>query len=233
MSKCMGLGRVLAVGLMVSPTAAFAGAWTLDAGQGIAIVTGTPSQADKAFDGSGNLQSIPRYSKDELQALIEYGATDWFTLMLAPSLQHVDIGAPFDAQRTGLGYTDIGGRMRVWNNNSWVLSAQTTFRMPGTFDKSNVAAIGYTDPEVDVRGLFGYSFAAGAWPAFVDVQVAQRFRIGGPPDEFRTDVTLGLPAARSVALSHAVVQRDLGRRRGVGVIRAMPITSSSSARSMH
>ena len=64
--------------------------------------------------------------------------------------------------------------------------------MPGTFDKSNVAAIGYTEPEIDVRGLLGYSFAVGAWPAFVDVQVAQRYRLGGPPDEFRTDVTLGV-----------------------------------------
>ena len=92
MSRCMRLGRVLAVGLMVSPTAAFAGAWTLDAGQGVAIVSGTVSQSDKAFDGNGKLRSIPRYSKDELQALIEYGATDWFTVMLAPSLQRVAIG---------------------------------------------------------------------------------------------------------------------------------------------
>jgi hypothetical protein len=192
MSKFVSLGRVLAVGLMAAPTSAFAGAWTLDAGQGSAIVTGSPSQADKAFDGGGNLQSIPRYSKAELQALLEYGATDWLTVMLAPSLQHIAIAAPFEAQRDGLGYTDVGARMRISRGDSWVLSAQTTFRIPGTFDKSNAAAIGYTDPEVDIRGLFGYSFAAGAWPAFVDVEVAQRFRIGGPPDEFRTDVTLGL-----------------------------------------
>lgn len=204
MSKCVGLGCVLAVGLMVSPTAAFAGAWTLDAGQSTAIVTGTASQADKAFDGSGNTQPIPRYSKDELQALFEYGATNWLTLMFMPSLQHIDIAAPFEAQRTGLGYTDIGGRMRLWGGDSWVLSAQTTFRIPGTFDKSNVAAIGYTDPEVDVRALFGYAFNAGTWPAFVDVQVAQRFRMGGPPDEFRADVTLGLrPAERWLLLAQS------------------------------
>jgi protein XagA len=201
MSKCIGLGCVIAAGLMAYPTSAFAGAWTLDAGQGTAIVTGSPSQSDKAFDGSGNLQSIPRYSKDEAEALIEYGATNWFTVMLAPSLQHIDIAAPVDAQRSGLGYTDIGGRMRLLQGDSWVLSAQTTFRMPGTFDKSNVAAIGYTDPEVDVRGLFGYSFTAGSWPGFVDVEVAQRFRIGGPPDEFRADITLGVrPAERWLLL---------------------------------
>src|SRR5882724_6675722 len=191
----LSLGRVVVMGLIASPTAASAGAWLQETGQGQVIVTGTPSQADKAFDGSGNLQSTPRYSKSELQALLEYGATNWLTVMLSPSLQHVDIAAPLDAKRTGLGYTDIGGRMLLLQGSSWVLSAQTTLRVPGTFDKSNPAAIGYTDPEIDIRGLFGYSFAAGAWPAFVDVQVGQRFRFDGPPDEFRADFTLGFQVA--------------------------------------
>lgn len=191
MGRLMGLGRALGVILMVSPSAAFAGAWTLDAGQGVAIVTGTASQASKVFDGGGNLQSAPRYTKDELQALFEYGATDWFTVMLAPSLQHVDIASPFDASRNGFGYTDIGGRVRLGAGNDWVVSAQTTVRVPGTSDKTNPAAIGYTNMEVDIRGLLGYSFAAGAWPAFIDLQVAQRFRLDGPPDEFRADFTFG------------------------------------------
>jgi hypothetical protein len=32
-------------------------------------------------------------------------------------------------------------------------------------------------------------------PAFVDLQLAQRFRAGAPPDEFRFDATLGVQAA--------------------------------------
>ena len=191
-----GLGRVAALALMMlSPAPAFAGAWLQDVGQGQAIVTATPSQGNQIFDGSGNLQSIPRYSKDELQALVEYGATKWLTVLLSPSLQHVDIAPPFDAQRTGLGYTDLGARVLILEGSSWVLSGQTTLRIPGTFDKSNPAATGYYDPELDVRALFGYSFTAGSWPSFIDVQVAQRFRFDGPPDEFRADVTLGMRVA--------------------------------------
>jgi hypothetical protein len=192
MRKCFDLRFVLAIGLTALSTAAFAGAWTLNTGQGVAIVTASASQSDKAFDGKSSLQSIPRYSKGELQALLQYGASDWLTLIFSPSMQHVAIGGPFDVQRTGSGYTDVGGRMRLLEGNSWVVSAQTTFRIPGTFDKSNLAAIGYTEPEVDIRGLVGYSFAAGAWPAFVDIQVGQRFRLGGPPNELRADVTFGL-----------------------------------------
>jgi hypothetical protein len=204
MCMSVGLGRVLAIGLMVFPAAAHAGAWTLDAGQSIAVITGTTATANSAFDASGNTQPIPRYSKTELQALFEFGATNWLTLMLAPSLQHVGIDPPFAAQRSGFGYTDLGARARIGGGDSWVVSAQTTFRVPGTFDKSNPAAIGYTDAEIDVRGLFGYSFKVGAMPAFLDVQVAQRFRLGGPPDEFRTDVTLGVrPADRWLVMAQS------------------------------
>lgn len=212
MTGCrVGWAVPLVFGALVSP--ACGGAWTLDAGTGQAVVTGTLTQSDRLFDGAGNTKAIPRYDKFELQALIEYGATDRFTLMLQPMLQHVDIGAPIDAQRSGLGFSEFGGRLRLFGESSWVVSAQTTVRVPGTFDKSNPAAIGYTDPEIDVRGLLGHSFTAGAWPAFLDVQLAQRFRIGGPPDEFHADVTLGVRPAPSwmlLAQSFNVISEGAG-----------------------
>jgi hypothetical protein len=192
MTRRVGIRCILAVGLMSTATAAFAGAWTLDPGTGELIIAGTAMQATSVFDSNSKLQSIPRYSKEEAQALIEYGVTNWFTAMLQPSLQHVNIAAPFGTERGGLGYTDIGGRARIWSDDSWVVSAQATFRIPGVLDKTNPAAIGYTDPEIDIRGLVGYSFKAGTLPAFIDVEVAQRFRLGGPPDEFRTDITFGI-----------------------------------------
>jgi hypothetical protein len=192
MSSRVGLGRVLAIGLMTSPGAALAGAWTLESGQGLAIMSLTPSQARKVFDARGNVQSTPPYSKTELETLFEYGVSSWFTAMLAPSVQHISIGAPIEAHRTGSGYTDVGGRVLLSQGSAWVLSAQTTLRVPGAFDKSSAASIGYTDSEVDVRGLFGYGFEIAGWPTFIDVQLAQRFRLGGPPDEFRADLTLGV-----------------------------------------
>jgi hypothetical protein len=149
-------------------------------------------QSSRVFSTGSDLRPIPHYNKDEAQALIEYGVTNWFTAMLAPSLQHVDIAPPFNAARSGLGYTDLGGRVKIWSDASWMLSGQVLLRVPGTRDFSNPAAIGYTDPEVDIRGLVGYSFNVGTMPSFVGVEVAQRFRIGGPPDEFRTDVTFGV-----------------------------------------
>ena len=183
---------VLAMAMAASPTAALAAAWTLDAGTGQAFLIGTASSSDHIFNASRNIQSTPRYDKFELTGLIEYGATNWLTLMLLPQLQHIDIASPIDAQRTGVGYTEFGGRARLYEANSWIFSAQTTVRVAGTTASANPAAIGYTDTQIDVRGLLGRTFTVGAWPAFFDMQVAQRFRGGGAPDEFRADFTLGV-----------------------------------------
>jgi hypothetical protein len=150
------------------------------------------------------LAPTPRYGKFELQGLIEYGLTDRFTVIAAPGLQHVDIAAPTSAQRTGLGYAEFGGRYRVLTGDSWVFSAQTTVRIPGTADSANPAAIGYTGVETDIRGLLGYSFGIAGMPSFVDLQLAQRFRGGAPPDEFRADVTLGIrPAPKWLVLAQS------------------------------
>jgi protein XagA len=195
MNKYVGLGCVLTGSFLASTAAVFGGAWTLPTGQGQVIVTGTPSEGVLAFDENGKLEPLPRYSKDELQALTEYGATDWLTMILTPMLQHVSFAAPDSGQRTGLGYTDFGGRVRLWHDDSWVVSVQTIFRMPGTFDRISTAAIGYYDPEVDTRVLVGYGFKAGTYPAFINVEVAQRERFDGPPDEFRADVTFGIQPA--------------------------------------
>jgi hypothetical protein len=178
------------------PQAAGAGAWLMPEGGGQIVVTGAGSSATRVFDSAGHLQSTPRYNKTELQALMEYGVTDWLTAIAIPSLQHVDIGAPTDARRTGFGNSEFGARARVLQDSDWVLSAQGTVRVPGTLDTGNPAAVGYTGFDVDLRGLFGASFALGGLPAFVDVQVAQRFRTGGPPSEARIDLTFGLRTAQ-------------------------------------
>jgi protein XagA len=204
-----GLGLL---GVLGSPCPAFAGAWTLPAGSGQAGVITTVSSATRGFDGSG-LTPTPRYDKTEVQGLIEYGITDQLTVIGSPGLQHIDIAAPTDARRTGLGYTELGGRYRLLQADSWVLSGQATMRVPGTNDTSNPAAIGYTGVETDIRGLFGYSFAFRDLPAFVDLQVAQRFRAGGPPSELRADATFGVQVAPQwllLAQSFNVVSEGAG-----------------------
>lgn len=194
----MASGRaksILAIALLMAPVPALAGAWTMDMDTGQLIVSGTVSQGSRAFDASRNTAATPRYSKVEVQSLFEYGLSDRFTLMIAPGYQHVDIAAPSSVSRNGLGYSDFGARYRFLEGDSWVASAQVLMRAPGTDQYYNAAAIGYTDPEMDMRALFGTSFTVGGLASFIDLQVAQRFRYGDPPNEFRFDATFGIRPA--------------------------------------
>lgn len=188
-------GSILAITLLCTPSAVLAGAWTLEKGKGQLIVTGSFSQANKAYDGARNTVETPRYRKFELQGLLEYGLTDRFTLMIAPGYQHVDIAAPTNASRSGLGFSDFGGRYKIMQGASWVFSGQVLMRAPGTSQAGNPAAVGYTEPEIDTRALFGKSFTVAALASFIDLQVAQRFRYGNAPNEFRFDATFGISPA--------------------------------------
>lgn len=190
-----GVKFLLLLSVALIPQAAHGGAWTLPEGHGQIVVTDTSSEATHAFDDKGSAQPTAHYSKEELQALMEYGVSDWLTAMLIPSLQHVNIGTPVSAERTGFGNSELGARARLTQGNTWVLSTQGTVRIPGTYDANNPAAVGYTGVEFDIRALYGQSLSFGRLPAFVDVQVAQRFRTAGPPDEARIDLTFGLRVA--------------------------------------
>jgi protein XagA len=164
----------------------------LDEGQGQALMTATASRADEVFDSGHRLKSTPRYNKFEFQTLFEYGISDRLTAIVAPGLQHIDIAAPVDARRSGLGFFEFGGRYSLSRSDDWVLSGQATVRVPGTFDAGNPAAIGYNRVEYDFRVLLGRTFTLYSLPAFLDLQLGQRFRDGAQPNELRIDATLGV-----------------------------------------
>ncbi len=183
---------VLAASPLAVPAEALAGAWTLPEGHGQFLLTATPSRADRAYDGDWSKMPSPRTNKLEMSGFLEYGVTDRFTAIINPGFQHIDIADPVSARRSGLGYTEIGGRGVFAQGSSWVLSGQTLLRVPGTTDNSNPAAIGYNANEVDIRALLGANLSFGSWPAFIDLQAAQRMRAGAAPDEFRADFTFGV-----------------------------------------
>ena len=197
----IGVGLGVGLGLLGPSPAALAGAWTLDAGAGQVLVGGTLSTSDLVFNPARQMQDAPRYNKFESQALLEYGVTEHFTAIVGPGLQDIHIEAPVNAERAGLGYTDLGGRYQLLQADSWVVSGQVLLRLPGTTENANPAAIGYTDVQTDVRALLGHSFVLGSMPAFIDLEAAQRFCTAGAPDEFHADLTFGVrPAPRWLLL---------------------------------
>ncbi len=209
---CVKLALGLLLGLLSAPSAALAGAWTLPQGTGEWLAGVTAATSTSYFNGSG-LTSIPRYSKFEAEAYIEYGITDNLTGILNPGLQSIDIASPYSASRNGLGYTEFGARYGFLQTPDWVVSGQATLRVPGITNTSNPAAIGYTDVEADLRALIGHNFYVSGMPAFFDLEVAQRERSDGYPSEFRADATIGvrvLPQWLLLAQSFNVVSEGAG-----------------------
>jgi protein XagA len=186
----------------IAPSArpALAGAWTQQAGHGQALAVVTHSKSSHEFDDDGDLVGRPRYDKTEAGLLIEYGVTDWLTLMLQPQLLIVDIAPPVNADSSGPGYTDIGARARLWSDEDEVFSVQALGRAPGKHDESNPAEIGNTDAELDIRALYGHSFKVEDHDAFIDAQFAYRVRFDDPPSEVRFDFTFGIRARPDLLL---------------------------------
>ena len=195
---------------------AVAAAWTLPAGDGQAIVGGAFLKGDRYFDARGKLIPEAAYRKFELPILLEYGLTDRVTLIAAPSALNVSVATEPASRYSGAGYTDLGARVRLWSSDTDVISLQATTRLPGARDAANPAAVGWTDPEHDLRVLWGRSFAVGPWPAFLDGQLAYRLRAGGPADEIRVDVTLGArPAPQWLLLVQSFNTASVGAPSGI------------------
>lgn len=181
--------------LLLAPSAARAGAWTFEAGTGQAILQASAAHSSTEFGPSSELYASRPYSKVEATLVFEYGATDWLTLIVAPQFLAVDLGEPAPASYAGPGYSDAGARVRLFAAENMVVSAQVVGRFPGTGNSQSAAAVGYEDPELDLRLLAGYSFTLFGKAAYLDMEAAQRMRFGDPPDEFRLDVTLGVRVA--------------------------------------
>lgn len=186
------------MGLLTSllwPAEATAGAWTMKAGEGQIIAQSSFAHAASEFGPSSELFDSRPYDKVEVTLVFEYGLTDWLTLIAAPQFLSVSLGEPDPASYAGLGYTDAGARLRLWQADGFVLSGQVVGRFSGTGNSQSAAAVGYEDPELDLRLLAGFSFSLWGRAAYLDLQLAQRQRFGDPPDEIHVDATLGVRVA--------------------------------------
>ena len=203
-------GAILA--LLAATDQATAGAFNEPEGHGVAIVDLTLSEGSRYFDGYGKLTSSPSFKRGDTSAYVEYGVTDWLMAVIRPDLTAVSLGGTPSAHYTGLGPSEAGAQVRLLAFGPAVLAAQGSFRLPGSTDTHNRALLGDTARSADARVLAGYSFSLGPYPAFVDAEVAYRFRDQGAPDEIHSDLTLGVrPIAELLLMLQAFDTTDLGK----------------------
>ncbi len=201
--------------LALAPHDALAGAWTQQEGNGIAIATFAHSKANTRFLEDGSTSRATDFRKTEVRLYLEYGLTDWATIVAQPEWRHKKTGPARGEEVRGLGRIDAGVRVRLWQGETSVFSVQGSARMPGASDRLAPANGGDTEWELDGRLLFGRGFPVFGHHAFTDMQLGYRFRFGDPADELRFDLTSGIDVTPSIlALVQSFNSVSVGRATG-------------------
>ena len=201
---------------LLMPSALQAQTFLQEKDQGRVIANTIYSHSDKGFDDNANVQDIANYDQVSVYLLTEYGLTDDVTLLLTPSFRSVNVKGGDDS--TGLGYTDVGARVRLAEGSNYVISAQGLVRIPGVKRRDNQAQVGNTDTEYDLRLAGARTFQIGGSPAFFSLEGAYRLREGQPPNEYHVDATFGVNATPRLLLL-ASSFNTISDGRGSGVFR--------------
>jgi len=179
-----------ALAAVLAPAAALAGAWTWPEGTGQAILS--LDVGGGAFGGQTQTGAAARETRLETSLDMEYGLRDWLTAFVHGGLENYAVAAPVGDSYRGLDYSAAGLRARLFSSQSLVWSVQGTALVPGAHDPLRPAQAGNTGFDSDWRTLVGTSFALGNWQGFFDAGLGYRTRAGGPPDEWRADLTFGV-----------------------------------------
>jgi len=205
---------VALVGALLTPTCGWAQGFMQPEGKGRVITSVIYSHSDKGFDDDGDAVDIADYDQLQVYVLAEYGLTKDLTLLLTPSYRDVQVKG--GDSTSGLGYTDVGARFRLASTDTFTLAAQGLVRIPGKKRRDNVAQIGATDAEYDLRMQGTKTFEIGGMSSFFILEGAYRLRDGQPPNEFKIDGTLGVrlaPRFQVLASSYNTISDG----RGVGI----------------
>lgn len=175
----------IALASSLFPALAHAGAWTEQAGDGRVILTLRGTTANDYFDSGGDKTNGPTFRSETAEEYATYGLTNSTTLVLQSSYSHLHPDAPAQGA-SGFDETQLGVQQRLWHDDDQVISVQASAFLPGNSRLTSGGA------DLELRGLYGQSFGLLGRNAFVDTQLAYRWRANGFADQFRTDLTLGV-----------------------------------------
>ena len=172
--------------------AAFGGAWLMPPGDGQVIVYTAFSESTRAFDAKGHLIPVPAYRKFELGTYIEYGLTDWLTLVAAPSYDRIRNPPPGQSYK-GPGDSEIAARVGLYHTDTSVISIQAGLRLPGASFADSLGPFEVLrSASLDVRGMAGRNCVVAGMDGFVEAQAGYRVYSADKRGEYRIDLTMGL-----------------------------------------
>ncbi len=192
----------------VVTSAARAGAWLQNTGEGMAIVSGTYFTSDSFFDEAGNSQPQDRFRKHEMQAYGEFGATKDWTVGANLFLNRV---AQSGEQNIGIADSEFFARRQLYRTDDMVISTQPLIKLPSLYRESNPPLGGSRSADGELSVLAGFAMPVMSSHDYLDTRVAYRARSKGLSSQFRGDIALGMylrpdillvPAIRSITSIH-------------------------------
>jgi hypothetical protein len=141
-----------------------------------------------------------KQDRGDAETYVEYGVTNELTIFGETALERYTLSEPTPSNYTGLDYSDLGLRKKLWSTGEWVFSGEATIFLPGADNSLSPAQAGDTGRAGEARLLAGGNLMFGPIPAFVDLELGYRLRTAGPPDEWHGDFTFGLKPNPSVML---------------------------------
>lgn len=164
-----------------------AGAWTEALDQGQFIATVTAAAADRGFDAAGAAQPSPS-RRLLLQTYTAYGWREGVTVFATTESVYARVGT-VTAFDNGV---DGGVRLRLWQDDSNVVSGEVSVRTAGAYNYSVSNGGDHASSALGLRLLYGHGFAWDGMNGFVDVQLDQRWITAPRPSEAGLDLTAGL-----------------------------------------
>ncbi|MDR7114806.1 hypothetical protein [Caulobacter sp. BE254] len=171
---------------------AWAGAWPMKDGEGLAILKYEDQKADTGFDPDGVEVAIAPRHDQTLSLYGEYGLTDRLTLQSKTALTR---GHDSFVDYEGLGAVELGLRYALLHRDRSVVSLYLGAARDGVGRNAGYAAPGQGDMDLEARLLAGVSGRWRTTPVFAELQVA-RLKRSGLADETRIDATMGVRPTR-------------------------------------
>ena len=187
--RCLcGLVTVL---LLLTPSAALAGAWNLPPGEGQAIMTYSLARADTAYFDDETLGNDVDFAKEETRVFYEHGLTKNLTAVVNAAHQTIGyIGPQSTINFKDFDKTELGLRYQILRREGLAVSVQGSYVLGGGPPES-ILDIGSRNDSFELRGLWGQSKEFDNFVVFFDAQAAIRARNTSAVEDWRSDLTLG------------------------------------------
>jgi hypothetical protein len=184
----IGIAAAFFCALLGFSGAAWAGAWPMKDGKGLAILKYEGQKADTGYDPDGAKVAIDPRHDETLSVYGEYGLTDRMTLQTKVALTQ---GHDNFVDYEGRGPIELGLRYALLHTDRSAVSLYLGATKDGVGRNAGYAAPGQGDMDLEARLLAGTSSQWRGVQGFAELQIA-RLKRSGLADETRIDATAGL-----------------------------------------